>query len=150
MEVMVIINKFFALQLSERESCLILVEGLLLVELIAVGCSHDVSVQVLFGHEKFSVTYQVILRETGAIVEAVLLVSSQTFLIEANATARRAIAPVALVLCLWALNGSAEVCGQFTMFVVRCGVHQGLFAVSPAESVQMLIILRDSLSIKAS
>lgn len=123
MEVMVIINKFFALQLSECESCFIFVEGLVLVELIAIGRSHDISVQVLFGHEKFSITHQVVLRETGAIVEAILLVSSQTFLIEANTATRRAIAPVALVLCLWALNGSAEVCGQFTMFVVRCGIH---------------------------
>ena len=150
MEVMVIINKFFALQLSECESCFIFVEGLVLVELIAIGRSHDISVQVLFGHEKFSITHQVVLRETGAIVEAILLVSSQTFLIKANTATRRAIAPVALVLCLWALNGSAEVCGQFTMFVVRCGVHQCLFAVSPAESVQMQIILRDSLGVKAS
>ena len=150
MEVMVIINKFFALQLSECESCFIFVEGLVLVELIAIGRSHDISVQVLFGHEKFSITHQVVLRETGAIVEAILLVSSQTFLVEADTAARRAIAPVALVLTLWALNGSAEVCGQFTMFVVRCGVHQGLFAVSPAESVQMQIILRDSLGVKAS
>lgn len=123
MEVMVIINKFFALQLSECESCFIFVEGLVLVELIAIGRSHDISVQVLFGHEKFSITHQVVLRETGAIVEAILLVSSQTFLIKANTATRRAIAPVALVLCLWALNGSAEVCGQFTMFVVRCGIH---------------------------
>jgi hypothetical protein len=91
MEVMVIINKFFALQLSECESCLILVEGLVLVELVAIGCSHDVGVQVLFGHEKFSITHQVVLRETGAIVEAILLVSSQTFLVEADTAARRAI-----------------------------------------------------------
>ena len=123
MEVMVIINKFFALKLSECESCLIFVEGLVLVELIAIGCSHDVSVQVLLGHEKLSITHQVILRETRAIVEAILLVSSHTFLIEADTATRGAITPVALVLCLWALNGSAEVCGQITMFVVRCGVH---------------------------
>ena len=149
MEVMVIVDKLLALELSECQSLFIFVERLILVELVAIGCSHDVCVQVLLCHEKFSITNHVILRETGAIVEAILLVGSQTFLIKANTATRRAIAPVTFVLCLWALNGSAEVCGQISMLVIRCSVHQCLLAVSSAEGVQMLIILRNSLSVES-
>ena len=44
MEVVVVVDKLLTLQLAEGESALSLVEGFLLVELVSVGGSHDVSV----------------------------------------------------------------------------------------------------------
>ena len=124
-------------------------EGLILVELVAIGCSHDVCVHILFRHEKFAIANQMVLWETGTIVETVLFVGSQTILIKVDTATRRAITPVSLELCLWALNGSTEICGEFAMLIVRWGVHQSLLAISSAESVQGYILLGNSPCVEA-
>lgn len=55
MEILSIIDEFSASQLSNVEACLSLVEGLILVELVAVGSSNDVRVQVLLRHEQLAI-----------------------------------------------------------------------------------------------
>ena len=50
-EVFVVVDELSALESAEVESVLSLVERLILIELVAVGSPHDVSVKVLFGNE---------------------------------------------------------------------------------------------------
>ena len=55
-EVLGIVHELSASQLTNVEAGLSLVEGLILVELVAVGCPHDVGVQVLLCDEELAVT----------------------------------------------------------------------------------------------
>ena len=118
-----IVDELSALEFAESEPALSLVEGFLLVELVAVGRSHDVRVQVLLSHEEFAVADHRVLEESGAIVETVLLVSRQRIMVELDTAVRGTIAPVALVLSLGALNRGAEISCPFGLFIVGCSVH---------------------------
>lgn len=64
MEILSIIDEFSAFQLSNVEACLRLMEGLILVELVAVCCPDDVRVQVLLCHEQLRIAYHRVLEET--------------------------------------------------------------------------------------
>ena len=123
MKVVVIVDEFSALELAESDPVLHLVERLVLVELVAVGSPHDVRVQVLLRHEELRVADHRVLEEARAIVETVLLVSGQRVLVKADAAVGGAVAPVALVLALGALDRGAEICGPLWLFIVGCSVH---------------------------
>jgi hypothetical protein len=64
MEIVGIVDELAAFQLSMGKAQLSLVEGLILVELVAIGCALDICVQVLLRHEKLAVTNHRVLRET--------------------------------------------------------------------------------------
>ena len=54
-EILGIVHELPALQLTNVETGFSLVEGLILVELVAVGCAHDVGVEVLLCDEELSI-----------------------------------------------------------------------------------------------
>ena len=136
-EVIVIVDKLLALELTQSEFALGLVEGLLLVELVAISCSHDVCMQVLLGHKKLSIANHMVLGEPGTIIEAVFLVSCHAVMVKADTATWRAVTPVPFMLCLWALDGHAEVCCQLAVLVVGSCIHQGFLAISSAECMQI-------------
>jgi hypothetical protein len=74
MKILRLIDELLALELADIEASLRLMEGFLLVELVAVGCPDHVRVQVLLRHEKLPVTDRRVLRETRRVVEFVLFV----------------------------------------------------------------------------
>jgi hypothetical protein len=120
---LLVVDKFALLQLAKVEPGLSLMEWLLCVELVAVGCAHDVGVHVLLSHKELSIADHRVLREARAIVEAVLGASEGVASVVKAAMVGVACAPVAFVLCGGAVEGRAEVCGPAVGLEVRSCVH---------------------------
>ena len=64
MEILGVIDELFALEFSNVEASLGLMEGLILVELVSISSSHNVCVHVLLSHEELTITDHRVLRET--------------------------------------------------------------------------------------
>ena len=139
MEILSIVDEFSASQLANVEACLSLVEGLILVELVAVGGPNDVGVQVLLRHEQFPIADHRVLEEPRGVVKTVLLVCGHRFLVETDATGWLTRLPVALMLVVGALDGGSEVGGPPVRLVVGGGVHKGLLTIATTEGVQGLV-----------
>ena len=88
MEILSVVDEFSASQLANVEACLSLVEGLILVELVAVGGPNDVRVQVLLRHEQLPIADHRVLEEPRRVVETVLLVCGHRFVVETDAARR--------------------------------------------------------------
>ena len=56
MEVLGVVDELLALEFANVEARLRLMEGLVLVELVSIGSSHDVCVQVLLSYEELAIT----------------------------------------------------------------------------------------------
>lgn len=127
-----------ALEFAKVEAGLSLVEGLIFVELVTVGCAHYVGVQVLLGDEKSAVRDHGVFEEAGTVVEGVLLVGDLALVIQTHSCLSSP--PVNLILSLRALNGGSEVSGPRFLFIVRCCVQLGLLTVSSAYCVKCTIL----------
>ena len=133
-----VVDELMALEFAKVEAGLSLMEGLIFVELVTVGCAHDVGVHVLLGHEKSAVRDHGVFEEAGTVVESVLVVGHLTFMIKTHSCLSRP--PVNFILRLRALNGGSEVSGPRLLLIVRCCVHLGLFTVSSAYCMESAIL----------
>lgn len=63
-EILGLVDELSALQLTNVEAGLSLMEGLILVELVAIGCADDVCVKVFLRYKKLAIADHGVLRET--------------------------------------------------------------------------------------